>query len=236
MVSGTPTPAPSASKNTFGPILACLFVIAVLLLLGVAVSSGRSQPLDDAMLRAFRNLNYPLHLKGTPLLTEGFLELSTIGSSFILLLICLLSATYLFLCRRFWEASLIVLVLPLANSLMRAPKHFYSRARPSVVEHLQYAGGSSYPSGHAMLATAVYLTIALLLSGHVKRRSLKVFLIGIALVLSTLVGISRVYLGVHYPTDVLAGWMFGSLFAWIYWRATLWLHARLTASSAPNTF
>jgi undecaprenyl-diphosphatase len=110
--------------------------------------------------------------------------------------------------------------------LITSLKGFFDRDRPSVVPHLTDAFFKSYPSGHSMMSSVVYLTVAVLLARTMQRRRSKVFCVGAALFLSFLIGLSRVYLGVHYPTDVLAGWAAGIAWALLCWLAAYWLEKR----------
>jgi undecaprenyl-diphosphatase len=100
-------------------------------------------------------------------------------------------------------------------------KGHFSRPRPDVVPRLAEVYTSSFPSGHSMLSAVIYLTLGALLSRLVERKGLKVYILSVAMLLALLVGVSRVYLGVHYPTDVLAGWSIG-----LSWAILCWLVAR----------
>jgi undecaprenyl-diphosphatase len=100
-------------------------------------------------------------------------------------------------------------------------KDVFDRPRPSVVPHLSYVATSSFPSGHSLMAAVVYLTLGSLLARLVQSARLKLYFLSVAVVLACLVGMSRVYLGVHYPTDVLAGWAAG-----LAWAVLCWLLAR----------
>jgi undecaprenyl-diphosphatase len=103
-----------------------------------------------------------------------------------------------------------------------ALKRFFDRPRPGAVTHLSYVYTSSFPSGHSMLSATVYLTLGRLLMRFQPKRRLKIYYLFVATMLTVLVGISRVYMGVHYPTDVLAGWTAG-----LVWALICWLAARL---------
>jgi len=102
-----------------------------------------------------------------------------------------------------------------------AMKNLFLRPRPDIVPHLRDVTTTSFPSGHAMESAIIYLTLGAMLMRLAERRVTKMYCIGIAVLLTLLVGISRVYLGVHYPTDVIAGWMFG-----FFWASLCWLVAQ----------
>ena len=109
--------------------------------------------------------------------------------------------------RRQYHGMWFVLIATAGGLLVSsALKWIVDRPRPSVVPHLSYVTSSSFPSGHSMLSAVVYLTLGTLLARFVTGRRFRVYFMTVALVLTFLVGVSRVYMGVHYPTDVLAGW------------------------------
>ena len=107
-----------------------------------------------------------------------------------------------------------------------ALKWGFDRPRPDVVPQLSVVYTSSFPSGHSMLSAAVYLTLGGLLARFVRGEAVKAYLLGCAVFLTLLVGVSRVYMGVHYPTDVLAGWTAGAVWAMLCWLAARWLQQR----------
>jgi len=101
-----------------------------------------------------------------------------------------------------------------------------------VVPHLREVSTPSFPSGHAMLSAIVYLTLGIFLMQIVRGRVTKLYCLLWALFLTFLVGISRIYLGVHYPTDVLAGWMAGLVWASICWVVAHYLRHRVARQKA----
>jgi undecaprenyl-diphosphatase len=112
-------------------------------------------------------------------------------------------------------------------------KSFFSRPRPDVVPHLSHVYSSSFPSGHSMLSAVVYLTLGSLLAAIMPNLKLKIYVLSVAILLSVFVGISRIYLGVHYPTDVLAGWLAGLVWALFCWLVARWLQVHGKVEAGP---
>jgi undecaprenyl-diphosphatase len=110
-------------------------------------------------------------------------------------------------------------------------KHYIGRPRPDLVPHATQVFSASFPSGHAMLATVVDLTIAALLARLLPTKALQLYLMAIAVTLSVLIGISRIYLGVHWPSDVLGGWAAGASWALACWLVA-WFY-QLRNKKAP---
>jgi len=104
-----------------------------------------------------------------------------------------------------------------------ALKGFYDRPRPDLVPHMTQVDSPSFPSGHAQESAVIYFTLAAMLARLVEPRRLKLYFLGLAALFSFLVGMSRVYLGVHYPSDVLAGWMAGLAWAVLLWTVASYL-------------
>jgi undecaprenyl-diphosphatase len=140
----------------------------------------------------------------------------------VLTLLTLLVIGYLLLARRYRQALLVVIAVVGGTLLSSTLKGLFDRERPSVVPHLTTISDPSFPSGHAMLSSVVYLTLGALLAQAAGRRREHLFFIIAALLLTALVGVSRMALGVHYPSDVLGGWTAGTAWALLCWTVAWW--------------
>src|SRR5262247_1860601 len=126
-----------------------------------------------------------------------------------------------------YDAIVLVVIATAGGGLLgEGMKWWFARKRPEITAHLVNVGSASFPSGHAMLALVTYLTLGALLARFVPRRRSRTYCIVVSLLLALLVGLSRVYLGVHYPTDVLAGWSAGLAWALLCWLAARYLQYR----------
>lgn len=198
-----------------------LLAVALLVLAGVwiflwvayGVSTGSSQRSDERVLRALRHPDDPADPLGPEWLEEVGRDLTALGGAAALLLVTAGVAGYFVLCRRYRALLLLFVATSGGVLLSLGLKMVYDRLRPGVVPHLAQAHTASFPSAHSMLSAVVYLTLGELLARQVKERRLKVYFVSIGLLLSFLVGVSRLYMGVHYPTDVLAGWSAGLAWA-----------------------
>src|SRR5690606_30000981 len=119
------------------------------------------------------------------------------------------AADYLLIEREWRSHDWIDLAALGATLLSALLKVFYDRPRPDLVQHLVEVTSMSFPSGHSLLAASVYPTLGAVVAQLSRRRRVKFYVMAAALTLMVLIGVSRVYLGVHYPTDVLAGWVVG---------------------------
>lgn len=181
------------------------------------VSEGDTTALDSRILLALRNAEDPSRPIGPAWVEYVMLDLTALGGPTVLGLVVAGVLGFLWLQGRH-HTALVVLVAAvggeLANSALKAA---FMRPRPSVVPHLREAMSSSFPSGHAMESAIIYLTLGAMLMRIAEGRLTKVYLFSVAVLLTLLVGISRVFLGVHYPTDVVGGWMLGFLWASLCW-------------------
>jgi undecaprenyl-diphosphatase len=153
-------------------------------------------------------------------------DLTALGSPTVLTLFVLAVAGSL-VARRQYHALGLLLVATLGGILLNAfLKHAFARPRPPLAFHLTEVQSMSFPSGHAMESAIIYLTMAALLARLVQPRLLRLYFIGLAFFLTFLVGVSRVYLGVHYATDVLAGWTAGLAWALLCWTVARYLQQK----------
>lgn len=179
------------------------------------VKEGETQRFDEWMIQTLRDNEGPSWLQ------EMGRDLTALGGVAVMALVTAAVAGYLLL-RKNYSAMWLVLAATVGGLLLStALKHSIDRDRPSLVEHKSMVYTSSFPSGHSMMAAVVYLTLGSLLARIVHGRLLKLYCLTLAMVLTALVGVSRVYLGVHWPTDVLAGWCGG-----LVWALLCWLVAR----------
>lgn len=178
-----------------------------------------TQSFDEAVVRALRRADDPSVPIGPPWLRLSALDLTALGGVTVLTLVTLAVCGFLALVRHF-RSLLLVLGSTVGGAVLNSIlKAFFARPRPSVVPHLAEVGSASFPSGHAMLSAIVYLTLGALLAQLTERRWVKAYVLGVAVLLTFLVGLTRVFLGVHYLTDVLGGWMAG--LAWAVFTALL---------------
>jgi undecaprenyl-diphosphatase len=178
------------------------------------------------LMRDLRSAKDPSRPIGPPWLERWSREITSLGGGAVLSLMTSLVVGYLLIERLYASAVLIIVAVGGGTLLTAGLKGFFERDRPTVVPHLTDALAKSYPSGHSMMSSVVYLTLAVLLARTMKRRRVKIYLVSTALFLSFLVGLSRVYLGVHYPTDVVAGWAGGTAWALLCWLTAYWLEKR----------
>jgi undecaprenyl-diphosphatase len=198
------------------------------------VLEGDTQVLDRRVVLSMReasDLSDPL---GPRWLEEFGRDVTALGGMGVLGFFALATVAYLFLDRK-PHAALFVLVAVFGGMLLSTVlKEVIDRPRPDLVPHGQHVYTKSFPSGHSMLSAVTYLTLGALLARLQKRRSLKLYALALAIFLSLAIGVSRVYLGVHWPTDVLAGWSAGAAWAVLCWVIARVLQQRGQVEQEPE--
>jgi undecaprenyl-diphosphatase len=205
-------------------VVMMLIVLAVwgFIKLADEVGEGDTANFDQWAVKALRHPDDPARALGPRWLMEVGRDMTALGGIAFLTLLTATVCGFLWL-KRMYAAMVLVLAATLGGTIASLLlKELFDRPRPDLVPHLSYVYTSSFPSGHAMLSATVFLTLGALLGRFVSDFSLKAYFLIIAMILTGLVGVSRVYVGVHYPTDVLAGWAAG-----LAWALLCWLVARL---------
>lgn len=180
------------------------------------IAEGELATIDQTILFAFRQSGDLRTMAGPTWLRQTMLDFTTIGGTTVLILVIAGSAAFVYL-KGAHRMALVILGATLSGSAMvTLLKGFFQRPRPTLVDHLVIEHSASYPSGHAANSAIVFLTIAVLFSRVEDSSRTRLFVLSVALMLTLAVGISRVALGVHWPSDVLAGWMFGTSWACLW--------------------
>jgi len=200
------------SRILVGFLAAAIAVI----LLGKAASEiveGDTLAYDRALLLLLRRAGDPTTPIGPDWLRQAMIDLTALGSIAVLAIITVLAAGYLVAARKYALAGFTVGAVGGGALLGTLLKAVFARTRPDMVTHLVGTHSASFPSGHAMNSAVVYLTLAVLLARAESSGAVRRYLMAAAIGLTLLIGFSRLYLGVHWPTDVLAGWIVGGVWA-----------------------
>jgi undecaprenyl-diphosphatase len=186
-----------------------------------AIAKGDTYAFDEQLLRALREPNDPMDPIGPAWLEIVMRDITSLGSFTVLTILTLVTIGYLLIEGKRAAATFVAAATGGGIVLSESLKALFARPRPDLVAHLVEVNSMSFPSGHAMLSAVTFLTLGALLTRIEARGRVKVYLISVAILLTLLVGASRVYLGVHWPTDVLAGWSIGAAWAML-WLASAW--------------
>jgi undecaprenyl-diphosphatase len=174
---------------------------------------------DTEILLAFRRAGQPDSPIGPQWLEGAMRDITSLGSTSVLVLVTAAVIVYLLLIRRSGTALFVFVAVAGGQVLSSLLKVEIDRPRPELVSHLVTETSLSFPSGHAMLSAVTYLTLGSLAARVLPDRTTKVYVLVLAVLTTLLVGISRIYLGVHWPSDVLAGWCAGFAWAMQWWLA-----------------
>ena len=218
-------------------------IVAVAAFLGIALAllafaeitdevtegEGEVRWFDEGLLYALRtsDLSDPI---GPRWLEETVAEITALGGFGVLALVTLLVLGWLAMQRKWLDIVLVLVATLGGTAISEGLKVGFSRPRPDLVAHVVEVTSMSFPSGHAMLSAVTYLTLGALLARSQDRNHERGYILGTAILVTLLIGASRVYLGVHWPTDVLAGWCLGAAWALLCWiAATLIVRRQKTA-------
>ena len=220
------------------PLLAAIAIISGLILAFLQIADemleGEMEQFDNSILMLFRDPTNVDRVIGPEWVHEMVRDITALGSFSLLGLIVLGVCVYLVMARM-WATAVLVVVSVLSGTLLSTVlKMSYNRPRPDLTV-MSHQFTSSFPSGHAMLSAVTFLTLGAVLSQLAPTRALRIFTIGAAIFLTAIVGSSRIFMGVHYPSDVLAGWCLGAAWALICSTAALLLQRRGAVASPPKT-
>jgi undecaprenyl-diphosphatase len=223
--------------NELGPLLSLgalsLFAWAFAEL-AEEVGEGDTTAFDRALLLALRNAQDLSDPVGPSWLEESARDITGLGGYAVLAMVTVAAVVYLVMAQKRGAALLVIAAVVGGMFISAGLKLGFERPRPDLVPHAARVYTASFPSGHAMLSAVTYLTLGALLARMQKRRRIKAFLLGMAVFLTLLVGASRVYLGVHWPSDVLAGWCIGAAWAALCWFVALQLQRRGTVETETD--
>jgi undecaprenyl-diphosphatase len=190
------------------------------------VVEGDTRQFDEWALSALRRPDNPALPRGPAWLLLGAEDITALGGPTVLGLTVLAVTGYLLL-HGLYKNGLFVFAASVGGWFLSwGLKEVFNRTRPDIVPHLREVMSSSFPSGHALTSAAVYLTLGALLMRIAEGRLARYYCIAIAMCVTFLVGSSRVFLGVHYPTDVIGGWLIGMSWALLCWTVERLLERR----------
>jgi len=234
-VSGMVTVLGQVRDRLTGAVIATFLAASISLwgFLSIAgeMREGETRAFDERLMLLLRQPGDPNEPLGPRWLEEAMRDVTALGGFTVLTLLTIVAVVTLMRAGRLRQAfgmATVALGAELTSDLLKLA---YARPRPDLVPHGSYVYSNSFPSGHSTMSVAVYFTLATLLAAGASRPSSRRMIYTVAGFLVLLIGVSRVYLGVHWPTDVAAGWALGSVWALIGWR---WLGAPATAGAGPK--
>ncbi|WP_370545461.1 phosphatase PAP2 family protein [Caulobacter sp. 17J80-11] len=190
------------------------------------MAEGETHAFDQAVLAALRPTADPSHPIGPHWLESALTDVTALGGPGVLTLFAVMAVGFVLIQRRPAAAALIIVSLGGGVVLSQGLKAAFGRDRPALTYRAVEALNPSFPSGHAMLSAVFYLTLGAVMARVLGKKRLKAYVLGWAILLTLLIGFSRIYLGVHWATDVLAGWSLGAAWAMLCWLAAYLLERR----------
>nr|WP_314260144.1 phosphatase PAP2 family protein [uncultured Devosia sp.] len=223
--------------TTEAPLLAAIAIISGLILAFLQIADemieGEMEFFDDTILMWFRDPTNIDQTIGPSWVHEMVRDITALGSFSLLGLIVAVVCISLVMAHK-RGAALLVIISVLGGTLISTVlKSSYDRPRPELAT-MSEQFTASFPSGHAMLSAVTFLTLGAVLAQLAPTRALRIFSFTIAIVLTVMVGMSRIYMGVHFPSDVLAGWCLGAAWALLCSTAAMMLKRRGTVERINN--
>ena len=198
-------------------ILLCVGGFYLFAKLAFEVLEGERRVIDTRILLFFRDSTNPENPLGPPWLPEMMRDMTALGGIGLLTIITVATIIYMVVLKKYGQAIYISAAVSTGVLLSNLLKIGFDRPRPDLVPHDSIVYMPSFPSGHSLMAAIVYLTLGALLAEVQPNRALKVYVLSFMVFLTALTGVSRIYLGVHWPSDVLAGWLVGFAWALLAW-------------------
>lgn len=200
--------------------------VLVIALLGATIARGSQFAFDSAIMLALRTPGDLATPAGPAWLKQVMVDVTALGGETVLTIVVALAVGFLLAGRHLLTAALVFGGTVSGTIAVAVGKRLVGRERPALVDHLVEVSSASFPSGHASNSAIIYLTIALTVMQIVPQRRARWFLLGATIALVLTIGASRVYLGVHWPSDVIAGWSAGMMWALAWWALGSWLRMR----------
>ena len=216
-------------------VLLTLFLsLFVFINVGILVTNGTTRQFDQSIIEYFRVEGNNSEPAGPAFLIESMRDITSLGGETIITIITIFVVGFLLLQKRY-DAMWLVIVATIGGALISLGlKEFYGRERPDISYRLINVTPLSFPSGHSMMSAIVYLTEAAIIARIQKNKQIRIYILSAALFLTFIIGLSRVYLGVHYPTDVIGGWTIGLAWASFCWFVAWYLQRRNKLKTANN--
>ncbi len=216
-------------------VLLTLFLsLFVFINVGILVTNGTTRQFDQSIIEYFRVEGNNSEPAGPVFLIESMRDITSLGGETIITIITIFVVGFLLLQKRY-DAMWLVIVATIGGALISLGlKEFYGRERPDISYRLINVTPLSFPSGHSMMSAIVYLTEAAIIARIQKNKKIRIYILSAALFLTFIIGVSRVYLGVHYPTDVIGGWTIGLAWASFCWFVAWYLQRRNKLKTANN--
>lgn len=236
--SSKQTPRVVRTLRSHGRILASFLIISALVFafdrLASEVVAGDTMAFDRYLMAGLRNAADSSVPVGPRWLQTAMLDITSLGGVSVLTLLTMFVAGYLIMIRKVGSALFVVMAVSTGAIGSTLLKSVFERPRPDLVSHLVTVNTTSFPSGHAMNSAVVYLTLGALLARTRTERITRVYILSVAVVLTLMIGFSRVYLGVHWASDVIAGWVVGASWALLCSTLMRFLQQRTTVIETPK--